>query len=711
MASPTSALPARPESDQLSSGDARRSSNRLWPRRTTGLLLLVGLLMGAIGFATVMAMPNLAWHGTRGLELQATYDAYRETGTLLVKESGSGSNSVQGPTNGPLTFATWDDDPGSYIIASLMSHVTGSESPYPGLTLAQALLVGIPLIWLPLAVARVVGRARAGFAMVLLPLAMWLFNHGATLAGTEYGLSDQISTLPVYSLYGTAASLAFLSLSLVVLASSFRLSTVALIAVTVGFAVLAASGNMSRSLSGMGVAAAVGVLWWIHVRGRWKWVAALGSIVATILLATVIQNGVMSAINGPRAEAANQQMSDVPDAHTAWHSLYLGLSYPQPLNGQESRFGVLWSDQFGWEKAQEVDPDVVVASTEYDEILKDLYFEKVLADPLGAVKLYVKKLIYVTQHFGGLLLFIIVGFSVGLTVRARPPVRIGRVLAIALPTVAIGLVPAVLVMPMLYYYSELAASLGVLAAVSLGIIVWAVSSWPARVRDRERQRTATRDPRSAETGTGTSIVIDAAGTASDARSSISSLGAEVDEIVVVVSTGTAVPIDLLDDARVRVVASRAAGVGGRLREGVLATAGARVAVLRSASDAGLLVIDPEGGRSAVVRSATGGGVVNALRRALLSLEGRGDVRALVLDGADARALADISREPGALWFEEMAFGAQRRTGELSVRTADTVGGTDTRLRATLPTIWKLGGIAVRAQEYGSAQMTRVSQTV
>ena len=711
MSSPTSAVPARPESDQFSSGDARRSSNRLWSRRTTGLLLLVGLLMGAIGFATVMTMPNMAWHGTRGLELQATYDAYRETGTLLVKESGSGSNSVQGPTNGPLTFATWDDDPGSYIIASLMSHVTGSESPYPGLTLAQALLVGLPLIWLPLAVARVVGRARAGFAMVLLPLAMWLFNHGATLVGTEYGLADQISTLPVYSLYGTAASLAFLSLSLVVLASSFRLSTVALIAVSVGFSVLAASGNMSRSLSGMGVAAAVGVLWWIHVRGRWKWIIALGSIVATVLLATVIQNGVMSAINGPRAEAANQSMSDVPDAHTAWHSLYLGLSYPQPLNGQESRFGVLWSDQFGWEKAQEVDPDVVVASTEYDEILKDLYFEEVLADPLGAVKLYVQKLVYVTKHFGGMLLLILVGFAVGLSVRVRPPVRVGRVLAITLPTVAIGLVPAVLVMPMLYYYSELAASLGILAAVSLGVLIWAVSSWPARVRARERQRAALDDSLNSLAGPDTSIVVDAATVASSDPAALEALALAADELVVVASAGTVVPAGLRDDAAVRVVRAAGAGIGGRLRAGVLASRGARVVILRSVIDLALIALDAEEGQPTVIRSGVGGGAVDGLRRTLLRSQGTGDVRALVFDGSDARALAEVSREPGALWWEEMAFGAQQGRGPVSTVSADATGESVTRLRATVPTMWRLGGIAMRAEEYVPARGMRAAATV
>src|SRR5688500_13994282 len=109
----------------------RPSDDRRWSRSTTVLLLLLGLAMAAISFSTVMSMQDMGWHSARDAELRATYDAYRETGTLLVKATGSGSYGVQAPADGPVTFATWDDDPGSYIIASLMSHVTGSDSPYP----------------------------------------------------------------------------------------------------------------------------------------------------------------------------------------------------------------------------------------------------------------------------------------------------------------------------------------------------------------------------------------------------------------------------------------------------------------------------------------------------------------------------------------------------------------------------------------------------
>ncbi|MGO2745889.1 hypothetical protein [Microbacterium sp.] len=617
--------------------------NRPWSRATTALLLLVGIAMGVVGFATVMSMGDMAWHGARDAELRATYDAYQDTGTLLIKETGSGSYGVQAPADGPLTFATWDDDPGSYIIASLMYNITGSDSPYPGLKLAQALFVAIPLVWLPLAVARIVGRARAGYSLVFLPFVVWLFNHGATLAGTEYGLSDQVSTLAVYSLYGTAASLAFLSLSLIVLLSAYRLKLVALIGATVGIAVLAAFGNMSRSLSGMGIAAAVGVLWWLFARRRWRWVSALAGAVVTILLASVLQTGLMTAINVERANTTGQAMTEVPDAHTAWHSLYLGLSYPTPINGQPSHFAVTWADEYGWAKAREVNPDVLVASEEYDEILKGLYLDQVLGDPVGAVKLYLKKALFVTKHFGGLILFIIIGFAVGMSVRARQRPRLGRVLAIATPLFLLGLVPAILVMPMLYYYSELAAALGLLAAVSLGVLVWAVTSWPARVRGRELRRRL-RETSAAERVAGLSVVLDGFQTDRSNVDALTAVLAAEDELIISMSDGDAVE-------------SR----GRQLREAVLRTRGDRVLIVGDAplSDAGESVAAARSGMDASPGMVSEGRASRDSLIRSLTLGDRvvGRPRTFALDGNTARFVAGASKESSDLWFDEMLFAA------------------------------------------------------
>lgn len=693
--SPSSGMPVE------TAPDPKAAPGRPWSRATTAVLLLVGIVMGVIGFATVMSMGDMVWHGARDAELRATYQAYQETGTLLIKETGSGSYGVQAPADGPLTFATWDDDPGSYIIASLMYNITGSDSPYPGLRVAQALLVAIPLVWLPLAVARIVGRVRAGLAMVFLPLVVWLFNHGATLVGTEYGISDRVSTLPVYSLYGTAASLAFLSLSLIVLLSAYKLRLVALIGATLGIVILAAFGNLARSLSGMGIAAAVGVLWWIFARGRWRWVAALGSAVVTILLATLLQTGVMNAINVERVATTGQAMAEVPDAHTVWHSLYLGLSYPTPINGQPSQFDVIWSDEYGWAKAREIDPDVLVASEEYDKILQGLYLDEVFGDPVGAVKLYVKKALYVAHHFGGLLLFIVIGFAVGLSVKTRSRPRLGRVLAITTPLLLLGLVPAILVMPMLYYYSELAAALGLLAAVSLGVLVWALTSWPARARAQELLRTSA-DPGVQFDRYGLSVVIDGESISSDAVDAIIAELGDDDEIIVAASAGD----DSVYPSRARIVA-RAEGedVGLRMREAVLVSRGERVLVIGeqpSLRPTELLAAAARTDASSDRALPAGGRDV--IRELFLGKDASSGSKIFVLDGDDARALARAAKEPSAMWFEEMLFAVTATGGQAvapAYRDDVTASGIRGR-RGTLSRLTGLSRIALRREEYLAA---------
>ena len=677
--------------------ESLQSSNRLWPRSTSLLLLLVGFMLSAISFAAVVNMGELAWHPARDAELRATYEAYQDTGALLIKPTGSGSYGVQAPAPGPLTSATWDDDPGSYLIASLMSHVTNSNSPYPGLALAQAFLVAIPLLWLPMAVARTLKSARAGYALILLPAVVWLVNYGTILLGTEYGLADSVSTLRVYALYGIAASLAFLSISLILLLSTYRLRTSVLITATLLIGVIAGFGNLSRSLSGMGVAATVGILWWLHVRGRWRWAAAgLASIIA-IVLAVTIQNGVMTMVNSARVQTTGQSIEEIPDAHTAWHSLYLGLSYPQPITGAPSRFGVTWSDEFGWAKAREVVPEVLVASVEYDEVMKSLYIERVSSDPVGALKLYVLKGIYLLEHFGAMIALIVAGFAIGFVRIARLRKPLGIVVAISTPTLILGLVPPVLVMPMLYYYSELSAALGLLTAVSLGVLVWLLTSLPSRVRGQERRRLHDR-PSVGLTpiapAMGISAVVPYLNDAESLIATVTNLASHLtsqDEIVVVDTTSadsTPDQLNLLSQDWVHacrlVVLTSQPGRDDALRTGVLASSGHKLLIVGDALPIEFTDIDEVGDLTNEVllltlsayrdsKTPTGRQFPPQTRgskfmlEALLESHGAGDHHTLMVDGDWGRAFAGLSREAGNLWITELVLVAEQQG--FSVRQA------------------------------------------
>jgi hypothetical protein len=664
--------------------------NTFWPRSTSLFLLLVGLVLAVTSFIVVTNMPELSWHSARDAELRSTYDAYRETGTLLIKETGSGSYYTQAPASGPWSSAAWDDDPGSYMIASLMSHVTGSDSPYPGLALVQALLISVPLLWLPTAVARIFRRARAGYAMLLLPALMWIINNGTVLVGTEYGLSDEVATLRVYALYGIAASMAFLSLTLLVLFSTYRLKLPALLGASVLIGVLAGFGNLARSMSGMGIAAAVGVLWWFHSTGRWRWAKAIAAGVLAVALAFGVQSGVMNAVNSGRAAALGESLEQLPDAHGVWHPLYLGLAWPEPITGQPSRFDIEWSDEFGWNKAREVNPDVIIASEEYDLILKDYYLDAVASDPVGAVKLYVEKTLFVIKHFGAMIIFIAVGFVLALTRRSPQRRPLGAVLAIALPTLALGFVPPVLVMPYLYYYSELSAALGMLTAVALGALVWSITSMPSHVRALERTRLSTRmEPASAITGgRGLSVVIPTRNGEQVIGDTLATLGQELsegDEIIVVENgstDGTGATLERLASEWAAppslVVLRSSPGLGEALRTGLLASRGRRVLLsaddlpfgltdleeFRALPDATVVAIGSKAHpQSDVVRGwrrSVQSRIFRFLRAALLQSRVGDSQGTIWVAGPWGRSFALQSRETGLMWTTELVLAAEQQ---------------------------------------------------
>jgi hypothetical protein len=656
---------------------------------TTLMLAGVGVILALVSFFAVLSMPDLTFHPARDLELRAVYDTYRETGVLLVKHSGTGS-WYGGAEGGGLTRAVGDDDPGSYLVASLMSHVTGSASPYPGVKLAMALLCALPLLLLPTTVARIFGRARAGVALLALPVLTWLGNKGTVLIGTEYGLADLTSPTRVYAEYGMAASLVFLSLVLTAHLATYRLRVAVLVAMSGVLVALAAASSLMRSLSGLGVAVAIGVLWWVMWRRRGRWILAAAAAATGLLGSLLIPGLVMDRIDANRREVISAEAAPLLPAHGRWHPLYIGLSYPQPITGAPSPFGVLWSDDFGWAKAREVDPAVRMGSAEYNAIMKDLYLDQVRGRPWTAARLYLGKLLFTVKAFGAMLLLIVGGL--GLALRRPGPHRrsLGVVIAVAAPTLVWGLVPPVMVMPLLYYYSELVAALGLLSAVALGGLVWVCSTLPSRVRVAERRRRSERSPSSAPPTAqlGLSVVVPSRNGAGVVPATLEVLGVQLgrhDEIILVEHGST-------DDAT-RVGESVAAGwrppcsltrlhsapgQGNAWRPGVLASSGGRVLLTADNLPFGLSDLEafralPEDITLAIGSTAHPASRVERpwgckfqfelfrlLRQALLRSVVADSQGTLWVSGPWARTFAAVSRETGPMWTAELVLAAEQQ---------------------------------------------------
>lgn len=707
-------------------------SDRLWPRATNALLLLAGAVLALGTFLTVLGMPELPYHPARDLELRATYATYLETGVPLIKQNGTGS-WYGGQTGEGLTQAAGDDDPGSYLIASWMGNLTGSDSPYPGLGWAMAVLCALPMLLLPMTVARIFRRARAGMAMLALPIVMWLVNEGTVLVGTEYGLSDQVSPTRVYALYGLPASLMFFSLVLVAYAVTKRPGVRAALAWTVLLVMLATCGNLLRSLSGAGIALSVAVVWWVAWRGRARWAVAGAAALISVLAASWLPGIAMDRINESRDRVVLSEASQLPETHGTWHPLYLGLSYPQPINGEPSRFDVVWSDEFGWTKAREIDPDVVIASAEYDAILKNLFLDEVRAAPFETVRLYVTKTFFTIKHFAAMI--VVIGFGALMVWRRRGPHRstLHQVTAASVPILLLGLVPTVLVMPMLYYFSELAAALGFLMAIALGGLVWAISTLPSTVRVDERAlaraRTAVLDPGPQARW---SVVVPTRNGAQVIADTLAQLAGRLttdDELIVVENGSTDDTTSVLESIEaswehavsLNVLHSEP-GLGNALRTGALASNGVHVLLTADDLPFGFSDLDafmtlpddavvavgskahPASRTDRALRREVQSRIFRWLRSALLH-SAVGDSQGTIwVDGRWVRSFAAVSRERGLMWTVELVLAAEQQgidVWEVPVDLDESHDSVDSRFRLSDARIAvrEIASLAVRKDDY------------
>ncbi|TAN34310.1 hypothetical protein EPN29_02800 [bacterium] len=432
-------------------------------------LVLIGCTVAVLTFMVIQAIPTPLFHLGRELELKATVQTYLQTGLLLVKPAGSGSwyTAIPGATG--LIPAAWDDDPGIYVAASITTRLLGSGDPHRGLQVFMALLAALPWIWIPLTMGRAFRSFRAGVASLgALAVSVGLSLPQLVPFGTDYTAYVEPKAVPVYAEYGAASAWLVLLVTLLFLlwTTARRRPMLALALLSVAAGVGAGLAHGMRSLSGLVVIAAVGVLIFTIPRGlAWRGAA----VAVAVLLAAGTVSAYTYALNAGRARVTHMSMSSLPTSHNTWHPLYLGLAYTGP--GLETNpLGIIWDDTYAWAQARQADPGVVIGSTEYDTIIRHLYFHVVRTHPAVVAWMYVLKARdTLLQELRPLMAALAVLALVYLAGRRRPRERwIGSVLVAAtLPGVAYGFAPPTLVMPLRYYFLELTASLNVVLLVGV----------------------------------------------------------------------------------------------------------------------------------------------------------------------------------------------------------------------------------------------------
>ncbi|KJL21527.1 glycosyltransferase [Microbacterium azadirachtae] len=228
-----------------------------WPRSTSALLIAVGAALAALSFVVVLAMPRLPLPGA---DAAPWSEATAATGGLG----------------------------GIDLLERFLTSIAGTAAVADGLALAQALVLALPLLWLPVAVARVFRRARAGYALILAPPLLWLLNNGTILIGTQFGLVNDASPLRVPASHGIAGSLVFLTLSLGLLFSTYRMSGWRLTAAVLLLVAATLLTGMFGWLNGVVSATALGVVLARSTPRRLRVRAPFGLLAAVLLAALAV---------------------------------------------------------------------------------------------------------------------------------------------------------------------------------------------------------------------------------------------------------------------------------------------------------------------------------------------------------------------------------------------------------------------------------------
>lgn len=549
-----------------------------WPRTTWFLLVGLGLALALLSFIVVLIMPTIP-------------------AAAGVLPSSTASNG----------------EPAYTALLALLS--TDSATADRTIVSILAFLIALPLVWLPLAVARVFRRARAGYALVMLPPLMWLINNGTILVGTEYGLIDDESGLRVSASFGISAAMLFLTLSLGLLLSTYRLRGFARLAALALLLALTVASGAFGWVNGIVAATTLGVVLWRSLRTPWRGLASV------LISAGAAAIAIAAHIALANAVAVTPAMID---------------SAPSTLQNA----------------------------------------------------------LLTIKHFGAMITLTLVGVLLAFTRRVPQRRSLTAALVIALPALIAGIAYATLTGPSVFHFALLSAALGYLCAITLGALVWSVTSMPSHVRTIERTRISGRataplaTPASAAPAVEMSVVVPTRNGTDVLEETLSTLGQRLnasDEIIVVENGSTDGTTDMVRGIQngwqhpaMLTLCHSDPGLGEALRVGVLTSRGRRLLLTADDLPFGFTDLDeferlPDatpvaiGSKahpdSAVTRSTLRtiqSKIFRFLRSALLQSRVGDSQGTLWVDGAWGREFAKVSRESGLMWTTELVLAAEQQ---------------------------------------------------
>lgn len=411
--------------------------------REAGGSLLAALLWGLLwallgGLLLYLLAPTM--QASRTIELRASLAVLDHGGPALL--------GFQPTTHAPYAIG-YSDDQGIYVIVPLLSHWLGQSDPVAVLRWLWLVAWTTTLLF-SAAVFRSLFRSRAATLLAPPTLLVCILSFGF---GDIYWVTAWIVV-------------AFMPVLLMLWRNEGRSRWPALVSI----ALLAGVVSAIRSDAGLAVALAAAAVAAVAGGPRWLRMATVATIALAYLSPTWI---VLPAIRSHRDHRIGIDLSaSTPSSHPLWHSLYIGLGYTS------NRYGIHYLDGYAAAAAQEADPGVAYLSAPYASALHRQVDTLVTHDPWFVARAEAQKVVVELSHAGRYILLLALLLGAALGGRGLARLRPAE-LALFLPALAIGALPAIVAIPLRTYELTLLAPLGSLGLLAIGASAARVEqAWP-----------------------------------------------------------------------------------------------------------------------------------------------------------------------------------------------------------------------------------------
>jgi hypothetical protein len=355
---------------------------------TIGIYIGVILLLN-LGMAFTTGKPEFL-QDLRATELQETLNLAAESNFLLSKVAGSGYVGTQSTPVGNVEAAGWTDDIGAYLLVSLVGLMVGD------LMTVQTVLLGtihvlftLSFILSVVIISRIYKSTFTRAFVYLSSLSVIAYVLFGAPIGITYGrdsrfLNDGLCNILAYCskvdlFYGLQSAVIYLCFCCILLIG-LQVNSISLKATITSTSLVVASGALFRSDVFYGL-----LMMFVFIVLGCRRITPKRTFFLTLVIALsagLLKFTLVTLLYFVRFLQTGIGVFEHPQSHPVWHALYLGLSFNLSGVDTASSFGVIFQDNFLYQRILSINPSIVVNSDDYADLARSMFVSEVSQRPL-----------------------------------------------------------------------------------------------------------------------------------------------------------------------------------------------------------------------------------------------------------------------------------------------------------------------------------------